>query len=97
MNSNSLEWMAWTWPTAAFFAVLVLLVAAVSLPQRRHAQPARRGWLPMATTPGDRLFVALLASAFVLIAWLLATPPDTPAWPTIPIAIALGALLLRYG
>lgn len=94
---NPLEWMAWTWPTALFFATIVVLVASVSLAQRRQPRPARRGWLPLATTPGDRLFISLLAAAWVLVAWLLATPATLPAWPALAIAVLLGALLMRYG
>ncbi|MEE8297476.1 MAG: DUF2160 family membrane protein, partial [Hyphomicrobium sp.] len=41
----------------------------------------RRGWLPMATTRGDRLFVGLLASAFFHLAWLgLRRHPKREAW-----------------
>ena len=32
--------------------------------------PERRGFLPIATTPGDRLFIGLLVSAYIHLAWI---------------------------
>ena len=32
--------------------------------------PERRGFLPIPTTPGDRLFVGLPASAYMHLAWI---------------------------
>lgn len=92
----SLEWMAWTLPTALFFLAIPLLVGAVSWLQWRHPQPARRGWLPLRTTRGDRLFLALLSAAFVHIGWLLAAPA-APVWPATLAAVLLGGLLMRSG
>lgn len=94
---QSLEWMAWTGPTAAFFLVILLLVCAVSWMQMHHPRPARRGWLPMATTPGDRLFVALLASAYLHAIWLAGVPDSWPAWPATALAVLLGCVLMRSG
>ena len=38
----------------------------------------RRGFLPMATTRGDRLFIGLLGAAYIHLAWLGLT--DLPLW-----------------
>lgn len=92
----SLEWMAWTLPTALFFLAIPLLVGAVSWLQWRQPQPARRGWLPLRTTRGDRLFLSLLAAAFVHVLWLLALPA-APVWPASLAALLLGLVLMRSG
>ena len=55
------DWMAWTLPVAVFFTCIVLMLArhdgAGSCARRRVL---RKGFLPMATTRGDRLFIGLL-------------------------------------
>ena len=39
--------------------------------------PERRGFLPIATTPGDRLFIGLLVSAYINLAWIGLTDAQT--------------------
>jgi len=66
-----LGWMAWTWPTALFFVFIfsaILLMGA--LEWRRPGGAPRRGALGLDTTRGDRLFISLLGSAFIMLAWL---------------------------
>lgn len=66
-----LSWMAWTLPTAIFFLVIAGLIAAMSLWE--YLSPGggpRAGILRFTTTRGDRLFISLLGSAFICLAWL---------------------------
>ncbi|MBT8050984.1 MAG: DUF2160 domain-containing protein [Gammaproteobacteria bacterium] len=66
-----LSWMAWTWQTAAFFGIIAaLLVLMTVLEIRRPGGNARDGILGLRTTRGDRLFISLLAAAYVQILWL---------------------------
>ena len=63
--------MAWTWQTAAFFAVIALLLSA--WPSGSGASPGgapRRGVLGLGTTRGDRLFISLLSAAYIHLLWL---------------------------
>lgn len=63
-------WMAWTLATALFFwciAALVLLMLVLAI---RFPETPRVGVLRIETTRGDRLFVTLLGSAFINLAWL---------------------------
>lgn len=67
--------MAWTAPTAAFFAVIFLLVAAMAVWEwRRPGGAPRRGVLGILTTRGDRLFISLLCAAHIHLAWLAFLP-----------------------
>ena len=64
-------WMAWTFPTAMFFLTIFLLLALMAV--WAYARPGgnpRVGILRFETTRGDRLFVSLLGSAFINLAWL---------------------------
>ena len=65
-----LDWMAWTWPTAAFFATIALLLVTFTVLGIRYPETPRRGVLGIETTRGDRLFITLLGSAFINLAWL---------------------------
>ena len=64
-------WMAWSFPTAVFFLTIVLLIALMAVWE--YASPGgnpRYGILRFETTRGDRLFLSLLGSAFINLAWL---------------------------
>jgi predicted small integral membrane protein len=71
-------WMAWTAPTACFFVAIALLLAAYSVAGVMAPSVARRGFLPLTTTRGDRLFIGLLASAYINLAWAGLT--EAPQW-----------------
>jgi predicted small integral membrane protein len=66
----SLGWMVWTVPTAIFFVVLALVLVGMTVWQIVAPSPERRGFLPIPTTPGDRLFVGLTVSAYLHLAWI---------------------------
>jgi predicted small integral membrane protein len=84
--------MAWTMPTGLFFAAIALVLATLTVWGVRSPSLPRQGVLPMPTTRGDRLFVGLLLSAFVNLAWAgLAAWPQTWAsaiW--LPMMLAIG-------
>ncbi|MFO6466090.1 DUF2160 domain-containing protein [uncultured Jannaschia sp.] len=65
-----LDWMAWTWPTAAFFGVIALLLVTFTVLAIRYPETPRTGILRIETTRGDRLFITLLGSAFINLIWL---------------------------
>lgn len=73
-----MAWMAWTMPTALFFCAIAACLAAYSVWGLRAPSPVRRGFLPMATTRGDRLFLGLLGSAYINLVW--AALVDAPQW-----------------
>ena len=65
-----MEWMAWTLPTAAFFAVIACLLISFTILAIKFPETPRVGILQIETTRGDRLFITLLGSAFINLAWL---------------------------
>jgi predicted small integral membrane protein len=69
-----LSWMAWTWQTAAFFGFIAAALAAMSVWEWFSPGGApRRGIFRITTTRGDRLFISLLAAAFIHLLWLAFT------------------------
>ncbi len=59
-----MDWMAWTLPTAIFFGAIALILVGMTVWEMRSPCAERRGFLPIATTRGDRLFIGLLGSAY---------------------------------
>ena len=64
------EWMAWTLPVAVFFCSIVLMLIGMTVWEIKSPTTMRRGWLPMETTRGDRLFIGLLSAAYVNLAFV---------------------------
>ncbi len=90
-----LSWMAWTWPTAAFFDfVFLCLGGMVFWEGRRPGGDPRHGILGLDTTRGDRLFITLLGSAFIFLGWLGLF--GTPLWGALAIALVYGFTVFRW-
>jgi predicted small integral membrane protein len=87
--------MAWTLPTALFFAAIALILTAMTVWQVLSPSVARRGLLPMATTRGDRLFIGLLGSAFIHLAWIAMT--GLPIWWALGISVLFLLGTIRWG
>ncbi len=90
-----LSWMAWTWPTAAFF--LFILGALIVMMVWEHYAPGggpRRGILRLDTTRGDRLFISLLGAAFIHLGWLGLF--STPLWGGLILSLAFGMAVFRW-
>ncbi|QJF51728.1 DUF2160 domain-containing protein [Roseobacter ponti] len=65
-----MAWMAWTVPTAIFFAVIASLLVIFTILAIKYPETPRTGILRIETTRGDRLFITLLGSAFINLIWL---------------------------
>ncbi|MEW6187164.1 MAG: DUF2160 family membrane protein [Thermodesulfobacteriota bacterium] len=91
----TLEWMAWTLPTAIFFIAIFLILMAMTLWQTLSPSTARRGFLPMLTTPGDRLFIGVITAIFLHLVWLGLT--DLSLWIVFPVAVGWILLLMIFG
>ncbi|MCP4021973.1 MAG: DUF2160 domain-containing protein [Desulfobacteraceae bacterium] len=91
----NLEWMAWTIPTAIFFSVIVLMLISMTIWQILSPTIERRGFLPLSTTRGDRLFIGLLGSAYIHLAWIGLT--DLTLWLGLGIAIVWMVIVMRWG
>ena len=91
----TLSWMAWIWPTAAFFICIALALAGMTVWELRSPGGGqRRGVLGIDTTRGDRLFITLLGSAFIHLAWLGFAGP--PVWAALGISVVYGIAVFRW-
>ncbi len=90
-----LQWMAWTLPTAAFFIGIAALLVLMTVWQFVSPSVERKGFLPIATTRGDRLFIGLLSAAYIHLAWLALT--DLHLWWAFGLSVLFLLVLLRWG
>ena len=100
------EWMAWTLPVAVFFISIVLMLATMTVWEIKSPTVLRKGFLPIETTRGDRLFIGLLSAAYTnlafvavsekMIGWFgLAQEPSI--WISFGVSMLLLALIMRKG
>jgi len=90
-----MRWMAWTTSTAVLFALIIGALIGMWLWELASPTAARRGFLPMPTTRGDRFFVGLMATAFIHMAWLGLTAVSP--WWALAISAAAMAVIGRWG
>ncbi len=89
-----LSWMAWTLPTAIFFVVIAALLATFTVLALRYPETPRTGVLRIETTRGDRLFISLLGSAFICLAWLAIV--GLPLWGGLAVCLVYAAAVFRW-
>ena len=106
---ESIAWMAWTLPTAIFFAALACTLAVMTWLAAAYPEAERVGILRIPTTRGDRLFVSLIVAAVIHLAWIglvgtnpIATIPIgeegfeiTSLWLATVISFASGVVIFR--
>ena len=95
------NWMAWTLPVAVFFTCIVLMLIGMTVWEIKSPTMERKGFLPMKTTRGDRLFIGLLSAAYVNLAFV-GLSEKMMTWfgleqePSVWIALALSMILLSF-
>jgi predicted small integral membrane protein len=80
---ENIAWMAWTPPTAIFFALLAATLAVMTWLAIASPEAERVGILRIATTRGDRLFISLIMAAVIHLLWIGLVGTDTIA--TLPV------------
>jgi predicted small integral membrane protein len=64
------DWMVWTTPVAIFFSCIAIMLVTMTVWELKVPNVARKGFLPMVTTRGDRLFIGLLGTAYINLAFV---------------------------
>jgi predicted small integral membrane protein len=92
---QSLSWMAWTTPIAIFFISVLIMLIGMTIWQVKSPSIERKGFLPISTTRGDRLFIGLLCAAYVNLAWAGMT--DVTQYIGAILGFALLFVVMRWG
>ena len=100
------SWMAWTLPTTVFFISIGLMLFGMTVLEIKSPTIMRKGFLPIETTRGDRLFIGLVSAAYVNLAFvgvsgklagLLGMETDPSIWISFIASMGLLALIMRKG
>ena len=100
------EWMAWTTPVAVFFICIALMLFGMTVWEMKSPTTLRRGFLPIETTRGDRLFIGLLAAAYTNLAFVgisgklaewMGLQADPSIWISFVLSMGLLVLIMRKG
>ena len=100
------DWMYWTLPVAVFFSCIVLMLIGMTVWELKSPTTSRRGWLPMETTRGDRLFIGLLTAAYVNLAFVAVSEKmvtwfslenEPSIWISFVVSMGVLALVMRKG
>jgi predicted small integral membrane protein len=74
---ENIAWMAWTLPTAIFFALLACTLATMTWLAVAYPEAERVGILHIPTTRGDRLFISLIVAAVIHLLWIAFVGTDS--------------------
>ena len=100
------DWMVWTTPVAVFFGCIGLMLVGMTVWELKSPTTVRKGFLPMQTTRGDRLFVGLLTAAYINLAFVglagqlmewLKLEEEPSIWWGLALSMAVLALIMRKG
>jgi predicted small integral membrane protein len=91
-----LAWMHWTIPSAIGFGALFGMLAVLGILDKYHPGYARKGFLPMTTTRGDRVFLSAVSLLAVVFLWLKFLP-EVALWGALAIAAAVISVLMKWG
>ncbi|MCH8332705.1 hypothetical protein IIC65_02135, partial [Candidatus Sumerlaeota bacterium] len=89
--ADQTAWMYWTVPSAVAFAGLFIVLIAMTVWDRVSPSVSRKGFLPMETSRGDRLFIGILTMIAIFLVWL-AFAGNSALW--VPLAGAALAFAL---
>ncbi len=99
-------WMVWTTPVAVFFTCIALMLIGMTVWEIKSPTIERKGFLPMVTTRGDRLFIGLLGAAYINLAFIglagwiaqwLSLEQEPSIWISFIASMAWLVLALRKG
>ena len=89
-----LSWMAWTWPTAAFFSAVAISIVSMGVWEKYSpGGNPRRGVFGIDTTRGDRLFISWLGTGFIHLGWLALV--GSPLWGALALSIGWFIFVFR--
>lgn len=92
---ESFAWMSWTPPIALFFICIGSMLVGMTIWEIRSPTIERKGFLPLRTTRGDRLFIGLLSAAYINLAWVGLT--DIDLWYGTALGFVVLFVVMRKG
>ena len=85
--------MVWTLPVAVFFSCIGLTLLGMTVWEIKQPTVLRKGFLPIATTRGDRLFIGLAGK----FAEWFSLDAEPSIWISFVLSMAVLGLVMRRG
>lgn len=101
-----LDWMVWTTPVAVFFTCIALMLVGMTVWEIKSPTTLRKGFLPIATTRGDRLFMGLLCAGYINLAFVgltgkfaewLQLEQEPSVWISFALSMAVLGFVMKNG
>jgi predicted small integral membrane protein len=90
------SWMYWTQQSAIGFGLLFGMLIFLTILDIKNPSYAKKGFLPMPTTRGDRVFISIASFFLIVLTWLKFSP-DTTSWLVIVLGTINAAIVLKWG
>ena len=68
--AEQIRWMQWNVPSAIFFIVLFCTIVGMGIWEGFQPTVSRKGFFPMWTTRGERLFLVIISTAGICLVWI---------------------------
>lgn len=93
---DKISWMQWTLPSIIFFGGIFLVITIVGIAENYMTVIVRKGFLPIPTTPGDRVFISIMYIIGLFLIWMTIFSGSLLIIPIILAMIGV-ALIAFYG
>jgi predicted small integral membrane protein len=90
-----MNWMAWTLPSALFYIGIGGILISMTCWEIMSPCVARKGFFPIKTTRGDRLFIGLLSAAYIHLGFIGFT--ELSVWVPFVVAVAWLLIVMKWG
>lgn len=90
-----IEWMYWTTPVAIAFTGIISMIVGMTIWGHYRTPVLRKGFLGIVTDRGDRLYMAFVAFALLMVfSFVLAVPS---LLISALVAASVSAVILKWG
>ncbi len=90
-----MSWMSWTTPSALFFTGIALILITMTVLEIKFPCTDRKGFLPISTTRGDRLFIGLLSGAFIHLGFIGMS--EINIWVPFGLSVIWLGIVMKWG
>lgn len=94
--SENIAWMYWTFPSAIFVGGIFAAIIGMTIWDHFSPNVNRKGFLPIATSRGDRLFIGIISIITIHLLWL-AFFSGWFLWGAVIISVVWCFVMARWG
>jgi len=88
--------MLWTMPSIIGFCLIFGIIIAINIIDVFRPGYARKGFLPITTTRGERVYISILSTVLVFFIWMKFLPEGTLIF-SLAVVLPLVFVLIAWG